>query len=227
MTRSLDMKSLERKERHLWKAFTLIELLVVISIIGLLAALIVGLSGVAIKKARIARVQSELAQWEMLIENYKTKKGFYPPDNTTDPAVNPLFYELAGTIYTPPPPTPPYYQTLNGEFKITTNAVGSCFRIGGFFNAAQDKQEVVESYRSRKTSQYFEITTNGATIVVLGVPVDGAIQFADVRGKKFSPWQYVSSNPRNNPNSFDLWLDLLIGGKTNRICNWSKAPIVY
>ena len=57
------MKRLEDKERRACKAFTLIELLVVISIIGLLAALIVGLSGVAVGKSRTHRVQGELAQW--------------------------------------------------------------------------------------------------------------------------------------------------------------------
>jgi hypothetical protein len=34
----------------------------------------------------------------------------------------------------------------------------------------------------------------------------------------------VSTNPTNNPGSFDLWIDVLYGGKTNRISNWSKDP---
>ena len=42
---------------------------------------------------------------------------------------------------------------------------------------------------------------------------------------KINPWRYNSSNPRYNPKSFDLWIDVIAGGKTNRICNWSDKPI--
>ena len=37
-----------------------------------------------------------------------------------------------------------------------------------------------------------------------------------------NPWRYNSSSPTNNPGSYDLWVQLSIGGKTNLICNWSK-----
>jgi hypothetical protein len=37
-----------------------------------------------------------------------------------------------------------------------------------------------------------------------------------------NPWRYNSSNPTNNPGSYDLWVQLSIAGKTNLICNWSK-----
>ena len=39
-----------------------------------------------------------------------------------------------------------------------------------------------------------------------------------------NPWRYVSSNPTNNPGSYDLWVDLLIAGVTNRVSNWSQQP---
>ncbi|MEI9963171.1 MAG: hypothetical protein WDM76_19275 [Limisphaerales bacterium] len=39
-----------------------------------------------------------------------------------------------------------------------------------------------------------------------------------------NPWRYNSANPTNNPGSFDLWVDILVRGKTNRISNWSKQP---
>ncbi len=36
-----------------------------------------------------------------------------------------------------------------------------------------------------------------------------------------NPWRYV--NPGiNNPNSYDLWVQLVISGRTNLVCNWSK-----
>ena len=37
-----------------------------------------------------------------------------------------------------------------------------------------------------------------------------------------NPWRYNSLNPTNNPGSYDLWIQLRIGGKTNLICNWTK-----
>lgn len=49
-----------RSEVRLPVGFTLIELLVVISVIGILASLIVGVSGVATSKARISQTQALL-----------------------------------------------------------------------------------------------------------------------------------------------------------------------
>ena len=61
-------EGMSAEESH---AFTLIELLVVIAIIGLLAALIIPLAGIATTKMRIARVQAELSNYANAIENYK------------------------------------------------------------------------------------------------------------------------------------------------------------
>ena len=36
-----------------------------------------------------------------------------------------------------------------------------------------------------------------------------------------NPWRYVCPGT-NNPASYDLWVDLSIGGQTNLICNWTK-----
>jgi hypothetical protein len=43
---------------------------------------------------------------------------------------------------------------------------------------------------------------------------------------KLNPFRYISTNPTNNPKSFDLWIDIIVQGKTNRICNWSEDAIV-
>ena len=79
-------------------AFTLVELLVVIAIIGLLAALIVSGAGIASIKARTYRVQAERDALITAIEQYKAKLGYYPPDNTNSPFLNPLYYELTGVV---------------------------------------------------------------------------------------------------------------------------------
>jgi hypothetical protein len=42
----------------------------------------------------------------------------------------------------------------------------------------------------------------------------------------YNPWRYNSTNPTNNPGRYDLWLDIIIDGKTNRFCNWEKKYII-
>ena len=92
------MKHLTRK-RGGRRGFTLIELLVVIVIIGILASLVVGLSGTASRKMRESRTRAELAGIGTAIESYKAKFGHYPPDNPKDPALNSLYYELTGCLF--------------------------------------------------------------------------------------------------------------------------------
>ena len=37
-----------------------------------------------------------------------------------------------------------------------------------------------------------------------------------------NPFRYVYPGT-NNPSSYDLWVQLVINGKTNLICNWSAS----
>src|SRR4051812_41199573 len=66
-----------KKER----AFTLIELLTVISIIGLLAAMILGIAPLATAASRKSRMNSEHQRLLAAIDSYKAELGNYPPDN--------------------------------------------------------------------------------------------------------------------------------------------------
>src|SRR5690242_16221723 len=73
--------------------FTLIELLIVISIMAILAAMIIPISG-AVSRNRIkAKARAELEQVATGIELYKAKLGAYPPDNPRDPSINQLYFE--------------------------------------------------------------------------------------------------------------------------------------
>jgi prepilin-type N-terminal cleavage/methylation domain-containing protein len=205
------------------KAFTLVELLVVIAIIGLLAGLIVSLSGHAIEKSRLSRVKVELKNVETIIQSYKEKKGFYPPDNPKSTVTNQLFYELTGTTYVPGlnPPATAVFKTVKGSEQISATLVASTFNVGGFVNTTQDPVENPVFSFNFSPGQY---ATNNAGITLLVCPVDGPNMM--VSGTRLiNPWSYNSSNPTNNPDSFDLWVDVIMRGKTNRICNWS-APIV-
>ena len=39
-----------------------------------------------------------------------------------------------------------------------------------------------------------------------------------------NPWRYNSSHPTHNQATYDLWVDVIVDGKTNRISNWSDKP---
>jgi prepilin-type N-terminal cleavage/methylation domain-containing protein len=58
--------------------FTLIELLTVMTIIAILAALVLSISGYAQKKAALARAQGEIQAISAACESYKTDNGTYP-----------------------------------------------------------------------------------------------------------------------------------------------------
>src|SRR5690242_13512197 len=94
--RDASARALDSRRRA---AFTLIELLVVISIIGVLAGLTVGLTGLATRRSKESRIRGEMTKLINAIENYKSAIGSYPPDNPGFPSTNQLFYELSGTVY--------------------------------------------------------------------------------------------------------------------------------
>ena len=85
--------------------------------------------------------------------------------------------------------------------------------------------------RDLKPAQVAELKS-GAKILVgsvgwdLGAANQQIISVPPAKVLKLNPFRYVSTNPTNNPKAFDLWIDILVQGKTNRICNWSEDPIV-
>ena len=62
-------------------AFTLVEMLIVISIIATLAAMTAVATKTITEKRTIKLVEAQMRQVESAILDYKTKFGFYPPDN--------------------------------------------------------------------------------------------------------------------------------------------------
>jgi prepilin-type N-terminal cleavage/methylation domain-containing protein len=204
-------------------AFTLIELLVVIAIIAILAALVMPITHTVSKMKIRSRTQGELAQLVTAIQGYKDKRGFYPPDHPGMPSTNQLFYELSGTKFD----GNQTFTTLDGGSQITTNLLGSTFNISGILNATApgsgDEGVTAQKFlRELKPAQIGEV--NGVKFVAASVGwPDGAT--APVSGTTLNPWCYNSSNPTNNTGSFDLWVDVLISGKTNRICNWSDKVL--
>jgi prepilin-type N-terminal cleavage/methylation domain-containing protein len=208
--------------------FTLIELLVVIGIIVVLAGMLFAALPAIQRVKTTSRLKTELRQVQTAIEAYKAKLGYYPPDNpgNLNPGVNQLYYELLGTRRTNEGGTT-YYYTLDGTAKIaetTTafqNAFGGGTKLTGFMNCTRgtgDDTVRAENFfkGGLRTGQFSANNYFSA----LGSGIDGPFMIG-----KVNPWRYNSSSPTNNPGTFDLWIDYDMGGKSNKICNWSDRAL--
>jgi len=218
------------------RAFTLIELLTVIAIIGVIAALILPVAGAVKKHQYLYNTQAEMAQLETAIDRYKAACGFYPPSPNTPPTVgnpstlvNQLYYELVGTVL-----TNGGYTTLDGSASIDVAQVPNDFTgVGGFVNCTkpnggEDASAARNFLPDLKPKQFWPqpgFTNTGATegVNLLICSVGGPeVTYQPLGQQDRNPWRYNSSSPTNNPGSYDLWIQLSIGGKTNLICNWTK-----
>jgi prepilin-type N-terminal cleavage/methylation domain-containing protein len=214
-------------------AFTLIELLIVVAIIAILAALIMPIT-FAVNRQKIRnRTKTELAQIESAIENYKSKHNFYPPDNPGDPMfLNQLYYELSGTTL-----KNGVYTTLDGNATINVTSLPGAFgpaaTMTGFVNSMQgtggDEGIIAQNFlKGLSPSQIGDLKLAKILVGSVGWPTTGPqiIPRPPAAKTGLNPWRYVLTGATNNPTKFDLWIDVMVGSKTNRICNWSDQPIV-
>jgi prepilin-type N-terminal cleavage/methylation domain-containing protein len=217
------MKKIENRKSKIENspAFTLIELLVVIAIMAILAAF----TFPVLKKVKEGQYRSvargELEQIATALERYKAAYGAYPPSNQTNSLVNPLYFELSGTTN-----DNINYTTLDGTAQINVGSV-SHFGVGGFVNCNSKNKASAEDSQSAKNFlpglKANRIGTNSIGDTLLLTSVRGPdVSYQPIGAPDVNPFRYNSANPTNNPNSYDLWVDLCIGGKTNRISNWSK-----
>ncbi len=241
-----------RVDRRLFHGFTLIELLMVMAIIGTVAALIFPATAALQRKQKIAVAQSELKQVETAIEDYKSKTGFYPPDNPGNPVLNQLYFELEGTFLTITNGAQVFI-TLDGSSQIDQGAVPVLYNnlaVVGFANCSKslrgtdDAPPALNFLKGLKPNQIGQMVIRSGeapknTLLVCSVswpfkvPNDPTrpekitsdpTQFAHAAEGGLNPWCYVSTNPTNNPHSYDLWVDLLIKDRTYRVSNWSQQP---
>lgn len=228
--------------------FTLIELLVVIAIIGILAGLTVTLSGKASSTKKRRATQGLLKQLEIEIENYKTAIHSYPKSSPPDPdgdgrvnvstraevllpAMNPLFYELTGTVFNPQTLS---YTSAQGGDSLNTKQCQSLFGIKGFYNVTRNPDKT--KFSIENSSEFAPISVN-PTVNLLIAPVkwpkntnNGSleqyrpVQSNDDELRMLNPWQYRAPGIKNG-KSFDLWADVLIGNRVHRINNWRESKV--
>ena len=224
------------------RAFTLIELLVVISIIAVLSAFAIPVLKSVARKKVLDRTRSEMAQVQTALESYKASYGFYPPSNSNYQPANsatwknvyysPLYFELLGTTNdNPSNPNNGIYHTLDGSASIAASRTMVDLGVGGIINcsksgAGEDAPAAKNFLPDLRVGQYGTNTTAGPYVNFLFCSVGGPDQSYEPIGLIGSnPWRYVNPGV-NNPNSYDLWVQLVIGGRTNLVCNWSKLALL-
>jgi prepilin-type N-terminal cleavage/methylation domain-containing protein len=208
-------------------AFTLIELLVVMAVIAILAGLLFPVAGIIKKNATIKRVQTALRSVENAIETYKENLKVYPPQNPNNPALNVLYYELVGTKL-----VGTEYQTESGQGGIATGNLTAFFGPGveGFVNVSRGGGDEVQASKNCFVgilpANHLEV--GGAiTATLLGITDIGPLMYTNTASQRIiNPWRYSSSSATNNSGSYDLWVDVIIGGKTNRFSNWNDKPVL-
>jgi prepilin-type N-terminal cleavage/methylation domain-containing protein len=216
-------------------AFTLIELLVVIAVIGILAALIFPITAALDKQKKIKVAQTELGQIQTAIEGYKEKLGFYPPDNPNNVVSNQLYFELLGTTNNGAglPGGPTLFVTMDGSGQLSDTDANAYFSAKGIANSSAqtrttDEGTAAKSFLSNLRPNQIGSLDGGGKIKILVCAVEWPADKipAPTLNPKFNPWRYTSSHPTNNAGSYDLWVDLVIKGKTNRVSNWSRQPTI-
>lgn len=233
------MKRTDRlNQRRRVAAFTLIELLVVIAIIGILAGLLFPVVGMVNRKKQLSLATAELQQIQQAVEAYHTKLGFYPPDNPNNVVSNQLYMELMGTTNDATAQAGAQnFGTMDGSSKATLTWLNSYFNVQGLANTStrmhsDDTGSAASTFLTHLLpNQVSQLDpANAPGMLILVCPVAWPANLTPVPLFKAppgtNPWRYTSSHPTNNVGTYDLWVDLVIRGKTNRVCNWSANPIV-
>ena len=207
------------------RAFTLVELLVVMAVIATLAAILFPVFSNIKKGGALKKTRAQLGKVVLAIEAYKAQHGHYPPDNTNNVAVNQLYYELGGTKLV----NGNEYQTESGQGNILASDLPTFFGgVSGFVNVSRGSGDEAQAAKNNligiPPSDYLLVTNGVKSGIVIGTTIKGLMMLSNPNELSINPFRYVSTGATNNPSHFDLWVDVIIGGKTNRISNWSEKP---
>jgi type II secretory pathway pseudopilin PulG len=200
---------------------------VVIAIMGILAGLSIPVLS-KIKDAQYKKVAtSELTVIENALESFKAKYGAYPPGNNLgNPLFPQLYYELSGVTN-----NGTSFVTLDGSAQIRIVDVPTAYGVGGFVNCTKGSGEDAVNAKNfliglnTRQINYF-MTNNLIQTAMILTSIGGPdAAYKPLGGPGLNPFRYVYPGT-NNPNSYDLWVQLVIRGQTNLICNWSGQVLI-
>jgi prepilin-type N-terminal cleavage/methylation domain-containing protein len=206
--------------------FTLIELLVVIAIMAILASFtMVVLNGISKTKYR-SIANAELVQIENALEDFKAKYGVYPPSNANlrGMTLPPLYYELAGVTNNGTD-----FVTLDNSARIAVTQVPAALGVGGFVNCstgsgedAKPAKNFLQGLKQNRIGSVVAPISGGFAVSNLVTSVGGPDgRYMPLGIPNVNPFRYIYPGT-NNPNSYDLYVQIMISGQTYLICNWSK-----
>jgi type II secretory pathway pseudopilin PulG len=195
-------------------------------IIGILAALVFSTLDANYVPQKKALARAQLQQIATAINAYHTQLGFYPPDNPNNPAINQLYFELLGTTNNGTAKLgATNWVTLDHSAQISSIApmanISSVFGVKGFANTSPRAHGDDQSPAATSFLDNLQPNQVGS-IDPINSPHIKVLVCSAIPGTQLNPWSYNSSHPVNNPGSYDLWVDLVIRGKTYRIGNWSQ-----
>lgn len=201
------------RRRSTRSGFTLIEMLVVITIIGIIASMVLALSGLAGRKKKEVVSAAAINRLVLMIENYHSKLGFYPPDNALTAmatpanydaitATNQLLYELVGATLIVGV-TPTTYVGFDGTNLLASDIV-ALYGRGGIANSNPDEPHTFY-YPPPKPSDY--TVYPNSVLKGLTVPIPAGLASS---GANYIHYDSSSTN-RHNPSSFDVWVEYLAG----------------
>jgi prepilin-type N-terminal cleavage/methylation domain-containing protein len=204
-------------------AFTLVELLIVIGIIGLIAGMLVAFAVPKAQQSKIHQAEAELQSVVMAIDSFHSDFGSYPPDNTNnldkgwttygarqEDYLPPLFYELTGAVQNPSS-SPDTMTFGSNAFLVARKDYFFAFGLEGPQNSTPD---TLKNYLPHLRPSQYKALPSGPYVLTCSIGTD-----ATPTG--MNPWRYHRSNATNNPASYDLYVPLVIGNKTNFVKNWS------
>jgi prepilin-type N-terminal cleavage/methylation domain-containing protein len=205
-------------------AFTLIELLVVISVIALLAGLTFGVVKGVLRNKYINNAKADMTAIEAALERYHSVYGVYPPSANGYVMLNSLYFELVGTTSGTANGTVTF-TNLDGSYLIASNNLMKYAGVPGIVNCTRgsgDDLVPAKTFLPNLRANQVSTVTN-PPLAILVTSVGGPDQKYQPLGLSgVNPIRYNSSSPTNNPGSYDLYVQLVINGQTNLICNWTK-----
>ncbi|MCL5099137.1 MAG: hypothetical protein M1608_16690 [Candidatus Omnitrophica bacterium] len=125
---------------------------------------------------------------------------------------------------------PNQFLALTRQGPLYTKTVQTFFHTLGFVNSSSNPKESPRNFLPNlNASQVGQIPSGTAGMVdSFIVPVKGPSDIIEYNangkrtGRLLNTWRYVSSSPTNNPGSFDLWAEIVIGRETKIIGNWKE-----